>query len=52
MSDIFDYMFFFLATLFLAVLKLAGFINWDWWVTAIPACLALGLHFITVIGSR
>jgi len=52
MGDIFDYIFLFFASLFLAVLKVTGFIQWDWWVTAVPACVAFALHFITVIGSR
>lgn len=52
MSDLFDYMFFYLASLFLAVLKVAGFITWDWWVTALPGGFGLSMAFISAIASR
>jgi hypothetical protein len=52
MGDIHDYIFFFFASLFLVVLKVAGFVDWAWWVTALPAAFAVCLHIITVIASR
>ncbi len=52
MSDIYDYIFFFLASMFLAVLKVTGFVDWEWWVTALPAAFGLTMHLITVIASR
>ena len=52
MGDIFDYLSFFLASLFLVVLKITGFIDWDWWVTAIPAGFGLTIHLLTMIGGR
>ena len=52
MSDIHEYATFFLASLLLAVMKFAGFINWDWWMTGIPAGLAIVLHLFTGISSR
>lgn len=52
MGDVFDYLSFFLCSLFLVVLKIAGFVNWDWWITAIPAGFGLLIHLLTVLASR
>lgn len=52
MGDIFDYIGFFLAALFLAVLKITGYMQWDWWVCALPALFAVVVHTISVISSR
>ncbi|MBY0407876.1 MAG: hypothetical protein K2Q01_09300 [Rickettsiales bacterium] len=49
MSDIMDYVFFYLTSAFLMVLKVAGFINWDWWVTGLPAALGVTIHIVVTI---
>jgi hypothetical protein len=49
MGDIFDYISFFLASVFLAVLKLTGFIDWDWWVTTLPADFGLSIWMVTML---
>lgn len=52
MSDIFDYMFLYLLTALLAVLKVIGTITWGWEYVAAPTVFALVLHCVIIIASR
>jgi hypothetical protein len=52
MPDLFDYYFFYLTSLFFAVLKITAFITWPWWVVALPAIIGLCLFFIVLISAR
>lgn len=52
MNDFFDYIFFYIASMFLVVLKFTGFLVCAWWVTALPAAFGLAMCVITAIASR
>lgn len=52
MDDLFDYMFLYYLSLLLAVLKIAGFITWAWWIIALPIFIAFALFVIVTIASR
>lgn len=49
MADIFDYLFFYLVTIMLAMFKLTGFIDWSWWIIFAPTILALCLFVLMLI---
>ena len=51
MADIFDYIFLYLLSLLLAVLKITAFITWPWWAVALPAGVGLSLFLIVAIAS-
>jgi hypothetical protein len=51
MTDLFDYMFLYLMSLFLAVLKITAIISWSWWVVAVPTIIAFLMHFIVTFAS-
>jgi hypothetical protein len=49
MSDLVDYMIFFIASLFMAVLNFTGFAQLDWWIVASPSIFALLVHMYLII---
>lgn len=51
-SDLVDYMFFFLSSIFIAVLIFAGHVQWSYWVAAAPTILALSMHMWLVLTQR
>jgi len=52
MGDIFDYIFLYLASMLLAVLKIAMLITWPWWVVALPTMIGLTLYIAVMIIGR
>ena len=46
MSDIFDFILFFILSTLLAVLKITGFISLNWWIIAAPSIFAVCVHIL------
>lgn len=51
MTDLFDYIFFYLASVLLAVCKFGGFIDWGWIWIAAPTLFAFVVHGVSMLLS-
>jgi len=52
-TDIFgDYIFFYLATILLFILKFAGFVGWAWWIIFSPLAAIIVLWIISLLIER
>lgn len=51
MGDIFDYLSFFILSALLAVVKLTGFYDMNWWIVGAPSIFALSVHTLTLISK-
>lgn len=51
MTDLFDYILFYLASVLLAVCKFGGFIDWSWIWIAAPTIFAFIVHGVSMLIS-